>query len=779
MVILSDNFWRRLNQIAGFFVLGSTFMLLVFMAHLEIKDLDLWLHIGLGRYIFEHNYHVPQVDILSCTLPPGTPWVNHEWLFQVIAYLIYSEWGVSGLIEMQVWVVALTLMVLAFLGFNNKNTPLTFFALFMVSLVYQSRLTIRPDLYSLFFMSIFVTVLGIFIHRKWTVPVLFVIQVLWTNMHGFFFLGPLIVGFCLLGEWIKRSVPLPWEWNKVGRFTDKEYNRLKLILIMIVLACFLTPTGVHGAIYPLKVLTEISGKSQVFFTKIVELQKPITSLNNFMTWNDWGYYKILIIISLMSFIFNRRKLDVGIFLFWLFFLIYSLAAVRNLVYFAIAGYIAFVINVSTIRFKNIVPIRFTEKKFLFITSAFIQVLLATWIYCFYRDVQDNGYYDFEKYERKSEFGGVSQKQFPIKATEFLVKNKVRGNFYNDFNSGAYLVGHCFPNIRVFIDGRTEVYGPDFFKYYLEIQEQDNLDKFKQALKRFQITGIFFNTVLNPAGEQKINYIFKSSDWSLVYFDDDGVIFLKNTPVNRDVIIHNRLDLKNWKTKSLDMYRLGAAKVTPYQNLNRAFTFESLGLYDQAAAEAKAAIGVNPNYPGPYKVLGKIAGLKKDYQGAYENFRMASILSNELRSRLNMAQALSDLKRYDDAEAAYKKIINSWQTNAEARFKLAKIDIELKKYDQAFEQIKEGFRIAPSAGEDLLGLGDIFQERKIYNLSQKCYEMLLSRSPGLDAPYLRLCQLFEKTGRRDKCPALLKAGLQKNPENKALKEKLRSLGIKSR
>ena len=40
--------------------------------------------------------------------------------------------------------------------------------------------------------------------------------------------------------------------------------------------------------------------------------------------------------------------------------------------------------------------------------------------------------------------------------DFLVANKVKGNFFNDFNSGAYLVGRCSPNIKVFIDGRTEV-----------------------------------------------------------------------------------------------------------------------------------------------------------------------------------------------------------------------------------------------------------------------------------------------------------------------------------
>ncbi len=776
MFSLSDNFWRRLNLIAGFFVLLSTIGFLVFMAHLEIKDLDLWLHIGMGRYIVGHNFHVPTVDILSCTLAPGTPWVNHEWLFQVIVYSIYNSWGVDGLIAMQVWLVAITFLLLVFLGYSRKNLFLIVFSLLLVSLVYQSRFTIRPDLYSLFFYAIYVVILGLFINRKWAVWVLFGAQVLWANMHGFFFLGPLIVGMGLLGEWIKRTVRLPWEWNKIGRLTDKEYYRLKLILAMGILACFFTPTGVQGAIYPLKVLFQISGDSKIFFEKIIELQRPITQATLFST-GEWPEYKVLIIISFLSFFFNRRKLDVGIFIFWLFFLIFSLAAIRNLVFFAFAAYLAFVINISTIRFKDIVPLRFTNRKFLYITSIFANVLLVCWVMKLYTDVSNNGYFDFDKYERKSEFGGISQHQFPIKATEFLVKNKVKGNFYNDFNSGAYLVGHCFPNIKVFMDGRTEVYGPAFFKYYLEIDSADKVDNFKAAVKRFQLTGVFLNSVHNIIRENVLKYLYNSPDWALVYFDYDGVVFLRNIPINRNVIIHNRIDLKTWKAKQMDLYRLGAKQVSPEQNFNRAFTLLSLDLYDAAEAEAHAGLAVNPCYSGPYKILGKIAGKKKDFETAYENFRIASTIApNDKTSRSNMALALVDLKRYDQAALAYQKIIETWPDMASGYLKFAKVNISLQKYSVVFDAIKKGYELDPAATADVLELGDMLRDGRIYPLALKTYELVLNKQPKLESSYLKLCQVYEKMGQKDKCVVLLKKGLGKNPESKELKEKLRFLGV---
>ncbi len=479
----------------------------------------------------------------------------------------------------------------------------------------------------------------------------------------------------------------------------------------------------------------------------------------------------------MSFFFNRRKLDVGIFIFWLFFLVFSLVAIRNLVFFAFAAYLAFVINIATIRFKDIVPLRFTNKKFLYITSIVANILLVCWVMKLYTDVYNNGYFDFDKYERKSEFGGISQNQFPTKATEFLVKNKVKGNFYNDFNSGAYLVGNCFPNIKVFIDGRTEVYGPAFFKYYLEIDSADKVDNFKAAVKRFQLTGVFLNSVHNVIHDNVLNYLYKSPDWTLVYFDYDGVIFLRNIPVNRNVIIHNRIDLKTWKAKPLDLYRLGAKQVSPHQNFNRAFTLLSLDLYDAAADEAHAALAVNPCYSGPYKILGKVAAKKKDFESAYENFRIASTIAPKDKTvRLNMALALVDLKRYDQAALAYQKIIETWPEMASAYLKFAKVNISLQKYSLGFDAIKKGYALDSAATADVLELGDMLRDGRNYDLARKTYELVLAKQPKLESSYLKLCQVYETTGQKDKCVVLLKKGLEKNPESKELKEKLRALGV---
>ena len=145
---MSDKIWEKLSHYVGLLPIGALFGLVAFVANIEIKDLDLWLHIGMGRFILEHHY-VPQVDVLSYSIA-GSPWINHEWLFQVVVYSIFSHWGAIGLLKMQIVLVCTTMGVLLLLGYSKDKQLFITFMLFMVFLVFQQRFTVRPDIFSLF-----------------------------------------------------------------------------------------------------------------------------------------------------------------------------------------------------------------------------------------------------------------------------------------------------------------------------------------------------------------------------------------------------------------------------------------------------------------------------------------------------------------------------------------------------------------------------------------------------------------------------------------------------
>ena len=243
------------------------------------------------------------------------------------------------------------------------------FTLLLVLMVYQTRFTIRPDIFSLLFFVLYIYILSLHINKRWAVYALVVLQILWSNMHGFFFFGPLLVGVGIFSEFIKRRLPLPYEWNTVGRLNDGEYSSLKKILPLLILACCVNPLTFKGAWYPVSVFFHLDGDNKIFFEHIFELQKPITADTIFT--DRYLYYKILILISAFSFVFNRRKIDISSLLVWVIFLGFSLAAIRNLIYFAAAAYMVIMVNVISISWENLVPLRFSSSKFKHLTGIIV------------------------------------------------------------------------------------------------------------------------------------------------------------------------------------------------------------------------------------------------------------------------------------------------------------------------------------------------------------------------------------------------------------------------
>ena len=446
---MSEWFYKTLSWFAGCLLIAFFFGLAVFLSHIEIKDMDLWLHLAAGRHIFE-TLSIPMSDMFSCTLA-HSPWINHEWLFQTIVYAVYSAAGIDGLINLKAVIVFLTFVVLLHLGYSRERQLWPVVILLLVLLVYQVRLTLRPDMFSLLFFALYMSILGLYLDQCWSLLAVALVQIVWTNTHGFFILGPGVVFTALAGEWLKRHARLPFQWNAVSRLSDEEFNRLKLVFAVAVCSCLINPYFIHGALYPFHVLFTLGGESKIFFNEIQELQRPL-AWDSLFSPQPYLPYKLLILISFLSFVLNYRKIDVQAVMLWAVFLVFSLIAVRNIVFFAFTAYFVVLANLQFISFKGLWPARWdSEQCRASVSLAFKIFLMLGMIHYADRLLLLRGYFDFDKFEQKSEFGGVSLRNFPYKAADFLVDNGIKGNFLNDFNSGAYLVGRAYPDVKVFID----------------------------------------------------------------------------------------------------------------------------------------------------------------------------------------------------------------------------------------------------------------------------------------------------------------------------------------
>ncbi len=715
---MSDFFWKKLNLYGTWIFIAVLFSFLGFLLSIEIKDFDLWLHLAVGKHIVQTGL-IPEVDILSFTRQ-GVHWNNHEWLFQVIAYLSYLVAGTQGLVNMQTVVVMATVAILFMMGYNRERPLTPLLLLLLVILVYKSRLTHRPDLFSLFYFASYVFVLSSHLHKKWSLFALFFIQVLWVNTHGFFIFGPLMMLIGMAAEYVRRFIPLPFEWGRTGNLTKEEFVRLHVGFLVVSAACFVNPLFIEGVMYPLKIMFSLSGETKVFFENIVELQKPITK-DNLFAMRPYFHFRLLILISAFSFMVNFKKIDVSALFMWAVFLIFSINAARNIVFFAVMAYFAVLVNMQYLDFSDN-KIKVSEK-IVCMLSLICKFVVGAWIFQLIFALGLNGYYDFDKMERKSAYDGkFSKRSHPYKAVDFLVEHKIQGNVLNDFNSGAYLIGRTHPAIKVFIDGRTELYGAKFFTEYKDLWLGDK-KLLEKNLNQYPITAAFLHAGKTGVPAPLLQYFHKSKEWRLIYFNYDAAIYLKDIPSNQKWIEELEIDIEKWQVPEFDLLALGLTNVPGFQYALRARMLFNLNLLDLAEQEADMAITIHPREGFAYHTLGKIAMKRENYEEAFKKFRQAKLVfGNNMELRYDVAQAYYELKMYDKTQEQCDGALKINPKSSKFQIFCGLLDVQLERYEQGVNRIKDIKKIKPLYIEEVLEVADLLYDRGQIDLAREVYQV---------------------------------------------------------
>jgi tetratricopeptide (TPR) repeat protein len=765
---MSIGFYRKLSWAFGLMAMGMLLGLIGFASTLEIRDLDLWLHIRSGQYIFTHGF-VPTVDVFSATAA-GLPWNNHEWLFQVVVYLVKTLWGMDGLIYMQTAVVMLTFLLVILLINRREKQLLVIPLLFLVFLVYQTRFTIRPDIFSIFFLATFIYILSMRLSAKWSVWVLFAVQVLWVNMHGYFFWGILLPLIGVLAETIKRRLPASWGMAQCGRLSDEEFSRIQWAFWVVLAASCINPQTFQGAVYPFRILFELSGDSRIFFQNITELQRPITAANFWAADSNWPF-KLLIMVSFISFAFNRRRIDLSGLLLWAFMLAFSLLAVRNMVYFAFVAALVTVNNSLDLPASRIIPLHFKDDRFMHITGVMAKILLIVFILNYGGDMATRGYYDFDRYERKSEFMGIDQRGFSHKAVRFILREGIRGNFFNDFNSGAFLIGNAYPAVRVYMDGRTELRGPAFFKKYREIWEKGDGKAFDEEVRKYALTGVFVTTCLSKASPLFLKMLAAKPEWKVVYLDYDAVIFLKDVPSNAQAISRLSIDFTRWEPLAIDMDRLGATPVFPHRAMSRAMTLHSMGLDDQAILECKRALEILPTSVGAYRLQGEIWLERKEYARAFRFLRTGlSLATGDNVLRAMLADAYLGMGKTAYALKEGRKVMERSPQLPQGYFAVAKALSKKQQFEKVYDILLEAVKHKPKDAEDIFWIAEQAAASGESIWEEKFLRLAVDSFKGSAPAHEKLGDLYAREGRTEESIREWKRALEIDPQNSNLNKK---------
>jgi hypothetical protein len=109
------------------------------------------------------------------------------------------------------------------------------------------------------------------------------------------------------------------------------------------------------------------------------------------------------------------------------------------------------------------------------------------------------------------------KRFPVQAVEVIAQRGIQDPIFAPDYWGGYLIYRFYPNARVFVDDRHDLYGERFLKDYLKvIHVQPDWEKF---LNERQV-----RLVLAPAGGSLANILKETPAWKVTYEDGTAVLF---------------------------------------------------------------------------------------------------------------------------------------------------------------------------------------------------------------------------------------------------------------
>jgi hypothetical protein len=499
----------RTRMFAGILLFG-----LLAMTARNATDPDLWWHLRTGQWIVETG-QVPHSDPFSFTRA-GHAWVSHEWLSEVVFYELWKRGGAAALIVFSAMTTTAGFMILYLRcpGKRHWAAAGTAFG----ALASAPCWGVRPQMFTFTLASLLLWLLESGEHRPrllFWIPPLFL---LWLNLHAGFALGPALLlayGMGLLFE------------TAVGNTPWQQARLLLLRVLLLLLACLalvsLNPSGAHLYRYPLDTL-----RSPAMRSFIVEWFSP--------DFHQWLYRPLLLVwLLVLTALASSRSQPTGRVIAPLVLTSFAaLDAVRHIPIFVL---VAIPVIVAALRGRS-APFAVSERRpsrsrlrprF---TGAVVILMagfaLVKWVSL-----------------ARSQEARMAE-QFPQKAVAFLRAGDYPRRIFVYYDWGGYAIWSLFPEYRVFVDGRADLYGKDLRDS--DFRGNDLLSQFELAVQlragwRDVLDRWKVGAVVVPPSSALAEALVLDPDWHRAFSDSKAIILLRTHPTAENARFSEKLEVR--------------------------------------------------------------------------------------------------------------------------------------------------------------------------------------------------------------------------------------------
>ena len=682
------------------------------MSIFRITCFDVWWHLKTGEYILTHHT-VPVTDVFSYTAA-GRTWITHEWLFEVLLFLVYRLGALPGVILLNAGIVltafAFTTLTLRRLKVASwLGAPLVILAAFLVTF----RAFCRPHIVTECLLALYLFVLLAYKHDPafrvrrgrlwWLVPV----QLVWANAHSGVVLGiGLLAAFIIaeaLQSWLARKGTL----DRSSVLTSAELRFLAGLALALLAVSFINPNLHRSLLYSLIITRE-----PVLAGGIRELQTPF--LSSLRQTDFLHCFIVLLGLGVGSFVLNWRRLQLSHLVFFLASAFAASLALRNLPIFGLLS-----APIVALNFQQVLGARISRRRALADSGALL-LALGVLVMVFTRGVQVGA-------ERRKPGFGYDERMVPRKAADFVERSGIKDRVFSTMEYGGYFIWRWFPERKVFIDGRVDPFGADLFRLYGRVF-------WSSSVTDSVISAYDINCFVLPQPPSNTastsHYIGRTlgqrPDWSLVYWDDVAMVYVRNIPE------HQELTRKH-AYHALAPLLLG---------LPEADQGPDTGYKATLLAEAERAVSENPASPLALSTLGAV--------------------------RLRFGQRA-------EGQAAFEKALAADPDYVEGIAGLALLHARAQEYPEAIRLLERAVRLEPDNGIVLLNLGLVYHrvqdDRKAVRLLSKAIEV----NPGQVMAYVTLGDIYLAQGRRDAARETWEQAQEIEPGNSMIRMRLAQLG----
>jgi len=463
---------------------------------------DYFWHVKTGEWISRHM-SLPNSDPFSFTVQDVNPFnpgskripflLKQYWLGQLVFYWLWKAFGEAGMVVLRSACYTGILLLLYSWARQMGSGLAPLLAVIAVGNVLRNYSNERPQIFAYLLMPLLLIALERLRKLRGDNPgrltaiSLPLIMLVWSNCHGSFILGIVVIVLYLAGSLIDRA--------RLG-----ERLNLPVLCTMLgaILASLVNP-NVFGA------FREMLSLSKAYTDQVAEFISPLL-----LAWKFHAidyYYWLVLSATVIFLIASLRRVVTHHLLVIVALAGLSLTATRYIPFFML----------SVPLLCPYLPAWQPKRLFRFAPVLLVLLLVAT---ADYRNVL--------KFR--------AERAFPAQAVRFLNEARPAGNMFNYIGWGGYLM--CYSGYPVFIDGRTLV--EEFFTLHNNVLAGRD---WQGILDRYDINFMIIpgTDTISLQAYPLLLHLLTNDDWALVYHDDVALVLLRTAAENTAIIRRHAVD----------------------------------------------------------------------------------------------------------------------------------------------------------------------------------------------------------------------------------------------